>query len=145
VSLVLVGSSASLEMMDERVEAHYSETAQDIGRTDLSHFAPPTTTCGVCPTTTTTTTTTTTSNYKLLGSVLASNGNDNSFDVTVDGLPSGGYLWDTSTAGGYHNDHVADRDGMDPVTVWLTAGSHTVTLHHREDGTFAESLQLVAV
>jgi Flp pilus assembly pilin Flp len=48
LSLVLVGSSASLEMIDERVETHYSETAQDIGRSDASDFAL-TTTGGASP------------------------------------------------------------------------------------------------
>ncbi len=67
VGLVVMGSTASFEMMDERVEANYSQTAQDIGQVDLSSFsvtttttttAPPTTTTAP-PTTTTTTTTTT--------------------------------------------------------------------------------------
>jgi len=59
VSLVLTGSTASFEMMDERIETHYSETANDIGRADLDHFNVTTTTCGDCATETTTTTTTT--------------------------------------------------------------------------------------
>ena len=38
VSLLLAGSSASIEMMDDSVEAHYEESANDIGRSDLSHL-----------------------------------------------------------------------------------------------------------
>ncbi len=59
ISLVLTGSTASFEMMDQQVETHYSETADDIGRSDMAYFDVTTTTCGSCPTTTTTTTTTT--------------------------------------------------------------------------------------
>lgn len=61
ISLVLVGSSASFDMMDESVGQHYAETADDIGQSDLGHFRVTTTTCGSCPTTTTSSTTTTTS------------------------------------------------------------------------------------
>ena len=59
ISLVLVGSSASFDMMDESVGQHYAETADDIGQSDLGHFRVTTTTCGSCPATTTSSTTTT--------------------------------------------------------------------------------------
>jgi Flp pilus assembly pilin Flp len=58
ISLVLVGSTASIEMMDTRVEEHYDETADDIGQADLGHFAVTTTTCIGCGVTSTSTTTT---------------------------------------------------------------------------------------
>ena len=64
LSLLLVGSSASFDMMDEAVGEHYTETANDIGQSDLDYFRVPTTTCAPCASTTTTTapaTTTTTS------------------------------------------------------------------------------------
>ena len=59
ISLVLVGSSASFDMMEESVGQHYAETADDIGQSDLGHFRVTTTTCGSCPATTTSSTTTT--------------------------------------------------------------------------------------
>lgn len=59
ISLVLTGSTASFEMMDERIEDHYEDAAQDIGQADLDHFDVTTTTCVACASTTTTTTTTT--------------------------------------------------------------------------------------
>ena len=63
ISLVLTGSSASFELMDDRVSEHYTDTANDIGVSDLDYFEVTTTTCDQCETTTTTeapTTTTTT-------------------------------------------------------------------------------------
>lgn len=62
ISLLLTGSSLSFEMMDQRVEEHYTDTASDIGEADLSRFDVTTTTCADCEgeeTTTTTSTTTT--------------------------------------------------------------------------------------
>ena len=62
ISLLLTGSSLSFEMMDQRVEEHYTDTANDIGEADLSRFDVTTTTCVDCEgeeTTTTTSTTTT--------------------------------------------------------------------------------------
>lgn len=53
VSLLVVGSTASFEMMDTRVEQHYDETADDIGQADLGHFTVTTTTCVGCPVSTT--------------------------------------------------------------------------------------------
>jgi hypothetical protein len=58
ISLLLTGSSVSFEMMDERIEEHYQETAQDIGESDLQQFAP-STTAGPSTTTTAPATTTT--------------------------------------------------------------------------------------
>jgi Flp pilus assembly pilin Flp len=55
ISLILVGSMANIEMMDERVQEHYTETAADIGQIDLAYFEV-TTTLGNGETTTTTTT-----------------------------------------------------------------------------------------
>jgi phosphate-selective porin len=59
ISLVLTGSTMSFEMMDERIEEHYQETAEDIGESDLEQFSPsttagPSTTTTAAPSTTTT-------------------------------------------------------------------------------------------
>jgi len=215
ISLVLTGSTMSFEMMDERIEEHYQETAEDIGESDLEKFSPsttagPSTTTTAGPSTTTTaapaTTTTaapatttaapqvlqqsassaTTSGsfssdgnggygvsnsggnnwdgpddtsskitftftvavegtYKIKGSVKAPNGSDDSFWVQVDGGPSDGFLWDVGNSSSYSDDYVAHRYGDDPVTVTLSPGEHTVTLALREDGTYVQSLELVAV
>jgi hypothetical protein len=59
MALMLVGSTASFEMMDENIEDYYQESAENIGRADLSYFDVTTTACqSSCGTTTTTTTTT---------------------------------------------------------------------------------------
>jgi hypothetical protein len=59
MALMLVGSTASFEMMDENIEDYYEESAENIGRADLSYFDVTTTACqSSCGTTTTTTTTT---------------------------------------------------------------------------------------
>ena len=60
ISLLLTGSSLSFEMMDQRVEEHYTDTANDIGEADLSRFDVTTTTCVDCEGEETTTTTSTT-------------------------------------------------------------------------------------
>ena len=57
ISLMVVGSSTSLDLMDDRIAEHYVDTASDIGQIDIDVFNVTTT---VAPTTTTTTTTTTT-------------------------------------------------------------------------------------
>jgi hypothetical protein len=44
ISLLLMGSAASFEMMDTRLGEHYQEASVDIGRVDLDHFDVTTTT-----------------------------------------------------------------------------------------------------
>ena len=80
--------------------------------------------------------------YRIVGSVRAPNGNDDSFWVTVDGAPGGGYLWDTGRRSSYGSATVNDR-GNGTVEVVLDPGPHTVTLWRREDGTFVSGLELV--
>ena len=80
--------------------------------------------------------------YQLKGRVLATNGSDNSFWVTVDGQPTTGYLWDTSVNASYVEDYVNDRNGADPVLLNLTAGEHTVSVYWREDATRLDTLEL---
>ena len=80
--------------------------------------------------------------YAIVGGIYAPNGSDNSFRVTVDGVPSDGYLWDTIQSTTYADDYVNDRNVTDQVLVTLDAGPHTVTIHRREDGTRLDDLRL---
>jgi hypothetical protein len=82
-------------------------------------------------------------NYRIRGYVHAATGSDDSFWVTVDGLPSAGILWDTLQNTQYQADFVGDRNGADPVEVYFSAGSHRVTLYKREDGTRIDKLEIV--
>lgn len=224
VSLVLVGSTASFELMDQKVEDHYEETAADVGQVDLDAFnvtttGVPTTTAAPTSSTSSTTTSSTSSTtststtttaaaaptsttagapeslsmssgdadtngdfasdgtgygaangegsnwggaddtsswieftfnvtsagyYKIEGTTKAPNGNDDSFYVLVDGEPDpNGYLWDVDRSSSYGDGYVSDRNGADPVEVWLDAGEHTVTVYKREDGTYISGLALV--
>lgn len=88
-------------------------------------------------------TVTTPGTYWIKGWVYARNGNDDSFWVKVDGSPADGYLWDVLRNTSYLSDYVNDRDGDDPVEVFLTAGTHTVVIYLREDGTRLDKLELV--
>jgi len=80
--------------------------------------------------------------YRIKGRVYAPNGNDDSFWVRVDGEPSGGYLWEVLQNTEYLPDYVSDRGGEDPVQVCLTAGTHTVSVYLREDGTRLDTIGL---
>ena len=56
ISLLLVGSLATIDSMDERIEDNYQDTADDIGQVDLAHFnvsttAPPSTSSTTPPST----------------------------------------------------------------------------------------------
>ena len=83
--------------------------------------------------------------YRLEAWVYAPNNADNSFFVTVDGAPAGGYLWDTLESTTYSADYVSQRGGADPAHVTLSAGKHTVTVYKREDGTRLDRLALERV
>ena len=80
--------------------------------------------------------------YRIKGGVYAPNDNDDSFYVKLDGQPSGGYLWDVQQNSTYASDYVSDRDKEDPVEVCLTAGTHTVAVYLREDGTRLDTIGL---
>ncbi|MGH1366963.1 MAG: hypothetical protein ACRBF0_25625, partial [Calditrichia bacterium] len=83
--------------------------------------------------------------YEIHGWIYAAGGSDNSFFATLDGLPTNGYLWDTSENTNYDEDLVSDRNGPDPVQMALLPGSHTVRLYLREDGTRIDKMELVRV
>ena len=86
-------------------------------------------------------TVTTPGTYRINAQVYAANGNDDSFHVRVDGA-STTYLWDTAIGSNYHPDYVNDRNGADPVEVFLGAGAHTISIYLREDGTRLDSITL---
>jgi hypothetical protein len=83
--------------------------------------------------------------YRIKGTVYAANGSDDSFWVKVNGSPVGGYLWDVLQNTSYQQDYVNDRNGADPVEVSLKAGSNTVTVYLREDGTRLDRIELEPV
>jgi len=83
--------------------------------------------------------------YRIKGSVHAASGGDDSFWVKVNGNPAGGYLWDVFQNTNYEQDYVNDRNGADPVEVWLPAGVNTVTVYLREDGTRLDRIELEPV
>ncbi|MFQ5556774.1 MAG: hypothetical protein ACE5GB_04610, partial [Acidimicrobiales bacterium] len=61
IALVVVGSVTSLDAMDSKVEAHYEQTALDVGKPSVSGFTVSTTTGGSSTSTTTSTTSSTSS------------------------------------------------------------------------------------
>ena len=82
--------------------------------------------------------------YRIKGSVHAANGGDDSFWVKVNDA-AGGYLWDVFQNTSYEQDYVNDRNGADPVEVWLPDGVNTVTVYLREDGTRLDRIELEPV
>ncbi len=88
-------------------------------------------------------TTSTDGDYRVRAWVYAANGDDNSFFVTLDGSPGGGYLWDIPQATNYPSDYVSDRGGADPVEVYLSAGDHVINIYLREDGARLDKIELV--
>lgn len=80
--------------------------------------------------------------YVLYGRVSAPTSGDDSLFVQVDDGPQ--WLWDTarSPAGQWSWDAVAHRGGADPISVYLSAGHHTLTVSHREDGTRLDRMLL---
>ncbi|MEM7130437.1 MAG: putative Ig domain-containing protein [Chloroflexota bacterium] len=84
--------------------------------------------------------------YRLLGTVLATSGGNNSFYVTIDGAPTEGYLWDTVIdAANYMDDYLSQRGGADPLEFNLGQGEHTITIFAREDGTILDKVALELV
>ena len=72
-------------------------------------------------------------NYVVWGRVLAKSRKDNSFFVSID---DGIYdRWNTKRSKSWIWDQVRRRRSADPVIYHLEAGSHTLTIKQREDGT----------
>ena len=81
--------------------------------------------------------------FRIDGRVDGKNSNQDSFFVTVDGLPPSGYVWNVPD--GWITDSVSDEGGADPVILSLGTGVHTVRVHLREGGTFIDTITLVEV
>ena len=76
-----------------------------------------------------------------MGLVNARSGCDNSFWVSVDG--GGWILWDVARTGGsWKWDDVIQRGGANQMAFNLAAGSHTLRLGVREDGTKIDKLAI---
>lgn len=83
--------------------------------------------------------------YAIYGTVYSIDEVGDSFWVRVNDAPDRGYLWAVSPDVNevYVLDYVNDRDSVvDPVTVELTAGEHTVSIYLREDGTRLDTIGL---
>lgn len=83
--------------------------------------------------------------WLLRGLVQASDGTSDSFWVEIDGNQALGSIntWDTGPVGAaYVWDYLNNRNVADPVILNLTAGSHTVTVYGRDDGTRLDRLEL---
>jgi hypothetical protein len=81
--------------------------------------------------------------YRLEGRFLAENNDQDSFYVTVNGMPTVGILWDMPADPAWQTDFVTDRnDDNDIVEISLTAGSNLVRVYHRERDTWLDWLRL---
>ena len=81
--------------------------------------------------------------YQIRAWVYAASGNDDSFFVTVDGQPNGGYFWVTGIQTNYDPVWVSDENGANPVEVDLTQGAHTLSFYQREDGPRIDKVELI--
>jgi hypothetical protein len=71
-------------------------------------------------------------NYTIWGRVLAMTTEDDSFFVAVDG--GNPVLWDTQLSDTWVWDQVMNRGETKPAVFNLAAGTHTLTIYQREDG-----------
>ncbi|MGL4399924.1 MAG: Ig-like domain-containing protein, partial [Luteolibacter sp.] len=87
--------------------------------------------------------------WKLRGLLRAVNGTSDSFYVEVDGNQGLGsvFAWHFNEIVGtaYAWDYMGNYGVVDPVIMNLTAGSHTITVYSREDGSQLDRLELVSV
>ena len=70
--------------------------------------------------------------YVIWAKVLAADFNHNSFFIFLNGRAYA--LWDTRVSRAWIWDQVSNRGGNDPVTFYLEAGEHTLTIKQREAG-----------
>ncbi len=87
---------------------------------------------------------TTPGQYRIKAQVYAEDGRSDSFFVRVDGEPASAYLWDFSASSAYVQGYVSNRGVSGAVLVNLSAGEHTVTFYHREDGGRLDKVELEA-
>lgn len=88
--------------------------------------------------------------WLLKGLIRSPDASSDSFFVEVDGNQALGtvYLWDTLpvASAGYTWDNLSNRTPFtDPVTLTLSAGTHTITVYARDDGTRLDRLELESV
>ena len=76
--------------------------------------------------------------YIVWGRVLAPNGSDDSFYVSMDGGAKS--TWDTTISTKWVWDKVSHRGGANPVKYNLASGKHTLTIEQREDGAKLDAL-----
>ena len=80
-------------------------------------------------------------NYVVWGRVLSPNGDDNSFNVSMDGGADS--LWDTTISSNWVWNRVSHRNGSDPVVYNLSVGNHTLVIKQREDGTKLDRIVII--
>jgi uncharacterized repeat protein (TIGR03806 family) len=86
--------------------------------------------------------------WMIRGLVRSADGSSDSFWMEVDGNQAAGtvYLWDTAPVGTtYLWDHMNNRNVSDPVVLNLAAGTHTVTVFGRDDGTRLDRLEFESI
>lgn len=82
-------------------------------------------------------------NYYIQGWVHAASKYDNSFYLKIDGSPSNGYVWHNRINVGYDAEIATKNDGYTRLNVYLAAGTHTVDVFLREDGTRLDKIALI--
>ena len=80
------------------------------------------------------------SEYILWGRAIAPSVDDDSFFIQIDEEEEN--LWDIKRGSDWQWDKVSHRGGDDPVTFTLSAGTHTIKVKVREDGTKIDKLLL---
>ena len=81
--------------------------------------------------------------YQIQGDVYTPSGSSNSFWVQLDGAPSGGIYWSAPVQSGVHRQPIIQNGSSTPYPFSLSAGSHTLTLSMREDGTGIASIVVI--
>lgn len=81
--------------------------------------------------------------YRIKGIVRSPTFQDDSFYIRIDGAPGIGYYWDLPVGPSFAEDYVSDYNtAQDPVEVALTAGTHTIDVFQREDGSGLDRLEM---
>jgi beta-mannanase len=80
--------------------------------------------------------------YHIRARTYAANSEDNSFFVTIDGVPTAGYLWELPV-GSFRDEYISHRGAAGPVTVNLSTGQHVVRIYLREDGARLDTISLI--
>ncbi len=80
--------------------------------------------------------------YNIEGLVQSPNSGSDSFFMRVNGLPAGGYTWDTGANADFTPVLMVNRGDSGPLALDLSAGEYVVTIYQREDGTRLSQLKL---